>query len=154
MNRGARVVLAAGVVGAVAVLAWRATRDAGDAPTPREPARAAPADPERVLRGRVLDPFGAPVRGARIEARRGALQGVDHRDPAEWWMREGTPVASFTTEDDGAFALELPRARAHDLRVRAAGFAVEDVEDVYAGQVVTVSLHAKSGLAGRVVRAE
>lgn len=129
-----------------------------------EPAAPVAADPapasalenpdERELRGRVVDPAGAPVRGASVEVRRGTLEGAEHLDVAEDPLRLGSLVASATTDEDGAFAFALARARAHDLHVSAAGFATEVVPDKYAGQFVTVSLHAGAGVAGRVTRAE
>lgn len=66
------------------------------------------AIPDRTLRGRVTDPKGAPVAGARLW--------LKSRDESV-----GT-IARFVSDANGAFALRGTRAGAQTLRVTAAGY--------------------------------
>ncbi len=126
---------------------------AGDATPPVDPAGATVvAAPRARLAGRVLDPAGAPVDGARLEvlppddllARLGADLG------ASW------PVAVTTRADaDGRFALpRAPRLDGARLRVTAPGFRADERLLPADDDALTVVLAPPPArLAGRVVDA-
>lgn len=90
------------------------------------------------LTGRVIDRDEVPVAGAELTA---------------WTDLGRTPPPSATSDDDGRFTFTgLPVNVRVDLTVRAAGYALTEVDGVEAGdEALEIVLEAAARLAGRVL---
>ena len=112
---------------------------ASDTETARAPA---------LLRGAVVDGRDAPVAGAEV---------VAFAAPGATWLNpfEAERARAGATESDaqGGFALELEPARAHELEVRAAGYAPALLTELTGGMDVRVVLARAAALRGTVVDA-
>jgi protocatechuate 3,4-dioxygenase beta subunit len=119
--------------------------------------RGAAAPAESALTGRVLDPQGAPVAGARVllgEGSAGFLRGtaLDAKGASRFFELQET-----ATDAQGRFRFEGLEASALRLAVRASGFAPYDAVDIpRPSSAVLADIVLESGvrLAGRVVDAD
>lgn len=102
-----------------------------------------------VLAGRVIDPAGRPVEGARIEA---FEDEIGSGAPGE--THERALHATATSDADGRFALDVPRGRPLELDVRKPGFALVRVLDCGTGEEVLVKLATAPSLTVRTHRAD
>ena len=112
----------------------------------------ATADPDRDLHGRVIDPDGKPVPGARISVRRDDLREYSQLDVDR--DKRGVVLAELESDHLGEFAVPLEVGRPYFLRVEQDGFAPTVLQDRYAGEFVEVRLGPPAVFEGRVVRAE
>lgn len=103
------------------------------------------------LSGRVVDPNGEPVEGARVAAvlyPAATFEMLMDREYSE----EGREVASATTDADGGFQFSVLRTQPHDLEVEASGYPRTVLPERYTGQFVVVQLQAAGTLFGFVTR--
>jgi RNA polymerase sigma factor (sigma-70 family) len=112
----------------------------------------ATADAERDLQGRVIDPQGNPVAGARITLRRDDVGEYSVLDLTR--DSSGELIAELESDSLGEFAIPLDAGRPSTLRVEKQGFAPAVRLDRYAGEYLEVRLGLGATLSGRVVRAE
>ena len=101
------------------------------------------------IRGHVLDPRGAAVAGATVEATRVGEGGVfDIASVVQAMMRPERVAANTQTGEDGAFELLVPAGETLALRAAAPGFAQEAEEPrVYASDVEGLEFRLFEGLA-------
>jgi protocatechuate 3,4-dioxygenase beta subunit len=134
------------------LLSSSSTRSAQVAPT----ASTHKIDRDHDLHGIVLDSASQPVVGARVEIRQSESDGYTFPDQ----VRDGAPTRTETktaetvTDAEGRFAVALPIGRPHSLEVSAAGFALERMDDRFAGEFVRVCLRHGASLLGRVTRTD
>jgi hypothetical protein len=114
---------------------------------PGEPGRAAPSPAdaaEERIAGRVVDPRGTGIAGARVRAIR------EPGDAPPGGVAPGDDAREIATDAVGAFALGLPRGR---WLIRAAGTGFSDtatVVDVPGSGEITLTLAAVGRIAGQV----
>jgi Carboxypeptidase regulatory-like domain len=139
--RAARVVLGRAGAGLVAVVGILSTTGCTPAPPPPEETVTETAALRAAARGQLRDVNGAPIAGARVEAR-----------PAG-----GGPIAACdTTSADGSFSLKV-RAGTYDLRVAArSGFAPQSFPaQTLSGtgmlELILLPISATSEVAGRIL---
>ena len=117
-------------------------------------AASAPAAKSFRVAGRVVDPRGRGIAGARVDLLApGALRGaVEPRAFAASWLAPPRAAASATTDADGRFAATAPGEGPFDLRATGAGLRTAVEQGVLAGAPRTVVLSAGAAIEGRVVR--
>ncbi len=115
--------------------------------SPAAPVGALAVDLDRDLHGRVTDPAGDLVAGARVAALHDPLQQIDRSG-----FRAGVEVAAVRTDERGEFAIPLELGRIYTLVVEKEGFAAATRAFRSAGERVDVELDFPAALAGRVYR--
>ncbi|HEU4394810.1 MAG TPA: sigma-70 family RNA polymerase sigma factor, partial [Planctomycetota bacterium] len=131
-----------------------AVRGGAAAPGVATSAAAAAVPKSFRVAGRVVDPRGRGIAGARVDLLApGALRGaVDPRELAASWLAPPRAAASATTDADGRFAASAPGEGPFHLRASGAGLLTAVEEGVLAGAPRTVVLAAGAAIEGRVRR--
>lgn len=101
------------------------------------------------LRGHVVDGDSHPIAGAKVEVLEELGAGFSLLAEA----RETEMRGVTTTGGDGAFAVDVPFARALMLRTSARAFATRSVEPCYGGQDHTIVLQPGASFEGRITDA-
>jgi hypothetical protein len=124
-------------------------RAAEPAPAPAGAAVAPAASASGILSGLVVTSGGAPVAGAQVRVSlceaRDMGSSLDRGHNAEEVL-----VATATTNANGEFALAHRRGVPLDLRVRAEGYAEQELVNRFAGEHVVIVLGRGSSIFGRV----
>ena len=117
------------------------------AAAPTEPAKPAPTTPAGpVVSGRVLDPKGSPVVGARV-----LLLGESQHRPIPTPIDESDPGSSIRTDADGRFVGAVTEtAPFHSIVVRADGFSAHISKGHPPGADVTIQLDLPVSMSGTV----
>jgi uncharacterized GH25 family protein len=103
------------------------------------------------IRGNVYSADGAPVAGARVAAFRPAAAMDERVRMVSGAARE--PVAATTTDDEGAFALELKRTGMIELLVEREGYAPLLLLEVDGADDVVATLTPAESRGGRITAA-
>lgn len=125
-------------------------RKAVDSSTP-DPTPVVAVDEALALRGRVVDPEGAPVPGAQVELRRGVLVAHNVLDLNLSRMRE--VIATTTSDADGEFRFLLARGVEVDVYASSEEHEPASAPNRRAGQYVVIKLSGGFRITGRVTRA-
>jgi hypothetical protein len=104
------------------------------------------ADPDRTVRGMVIDPKGKPVVGALVEP-----QGYHSPDRGTGYGAIPGVERLSITNDKGEFALRIPDAGAAcDVRVRVRNYAPMIVRDITPSHPATISVAEGVTVSGRI----
>ena len=117
-----------------------------ETPLPSAPVVAARRDDALV--GRVTDPQGGAIDGARVTVTRLASDGFALLDRGA--VHDPVPVAEVATDTSGSFVVPLPRGVPHRVFVSAGGWCSLHSGPHVAGEIVEITLGLAARLIGRV----
>jgi len=121
-------------------------------PAPAGSAPVAATETPNLLRGRVFDPEGRPVEGARVLASRSLSYDYQTLDNAIATRTE--PAGETQSDREGRFELPLDPARAYQVAVEKSGFAPAIFGRRRTGETLTVRLPYGAALEGHVTQGE
>lgn len=120
------------------------------------PATAIEPDPERDLRGVVVDTRGQPIAGADLVVLLPATRQLPGLTQSFWLQRiesDDRAVARSSSAADGSFSIRLEPQRIYDLQVDHSLYARTKLCNLYAGEELHVVLARSAILRGTVVDA-